>query len=347
MDTHTLPRQRPLRRSSEDPGYRTSGHDADRPSGSQPVVSPSPTVVRPAVPRVVRANELPPEELRARVRQGDLVRVLRGIYAAPPPDGLPWEADRYLLLCRAAAVHATRRTEHWFSRSTAAVLWGCHLLRVPTEVDVTGPSAPSGPSGATPGVRRHWTERAVEVTTVLGLPATGLERTVLECASSLPPEHGIVVADSAARMGADPQMLADLVGRAVGDRGVRRARDVLALTDARAESAGESVLRYAIITAGIPAPDLQIPVHTRLGRFRVDLGWPEVRLAVEFDGRAKYGAAPESVMQALVAEKRRQEAIEDEGWQVLRFMWPDLAHPEDIAARIRRALRHGPRGGRA
>lgn len=321
---------------------RTDERPEPPPAATLPSRLP-PAVVRPVVPRVVRSGDVPHAELRERVRAGDLVRVLRGVYAPAAPSSTPWEAARYTLLCRAAAVHAVRSATHWFSGETAAVLWGCDLVRIPALVDVTSLLNPHVRGGRRQaGVREHWTarvERSAEASQALDLPVAPLERTVVECASVLPAAHGLGVADSALRAGADPDVLARVLEQSAGRRGVRRARDVLQHADGRAESAGESLLRWAAVAAGVPAPDLQVPIATRLGVRWVDLGWPACRLAVEFDGRAKYGDEPRQVEQGWFEEKRRQDAIEEEGWTVLRVTWPDLADPVALGVRLHRALR--------
>lgn len=304
--------------------------------------APSGRPVDPELPQVHLTGDLPDAELRARVRAGSLVRVLRGVYAEPPPPGPRWQQERHRLLCRTVAVEARCPGRHWFSHATAAVLWGCGPARTPTHVDVSKLANPHVRSPGPADVRWHWTSRAEladEVARIGPLLVSSLERTAVDCARTLAPPEGLVVADAALRRGGDPEVLAEMVAAGAGDRGIRRARTVLGLADGRAESAGESLLRWELIAAGLPAPTPQACVETRLGVRRVDLGWPEVRVAVEFDGRAKYGAAPREVADALVAEKRRQDAIEEEGWRVLRVAWADLAHPEAIAGRVARALR--------
>lgn len=76
------------------------------------------------------------------------------------------------------------------------------------------------------------------------------------------------------------------------------------------------------------------------------MGWPETRLGVEFDGRGKYGEDGASAARALFEEKRRQDAIEDEGWTVLRITWRDLTSPAETTTRIHRALHRALRGRR-
>ncbi|NHT16446.1 hypothetical protein [Cellulomonas sp. IC4_254] len=298
-------------------------------------------MVRPAVPDLVHASTTPPEELQRRVRRGELVRVGRGSYVVPVAGLEPWAIDQQVLLSRAAALHHRRSGPHWFSHATAAVLWGCPPGTVPRTVDVTAPvrrrTTPGERDGA---VREHYSPASDgDVCDVLALPTTSLERTAVDCAAVLPGSEGLAVADSALRAGADPAELDRVLGRRAGRPGVRRARAVLGMADPRAESVGESRLRWLLRTSGLPGPELQVPVRTAAGWRWLDLGWPDERVAVEFDGRLKYGRDGREAADAIFAEKRRQDAIEDEGWTVVRVTWRDLDRPAETVARIRRALR--------
>jgi len=79
------------------------------------------------------------------------------------------------------------------------------------------------------------------------------------------------------------------------------------------------------------------PVQTHLGLKYVDLGWSESKVAVEFDGRVKYEGGDGGA--AFYQEKRRQDALEERGWLVVRVMWEDLQQPDAVVARLWEALR--------
>lgn len=306
-------------------------------------------MVRPFVPPVLRTRDIDRDELRARLADGSLLRVLRGAYAAPAASTEPWAVALHLLLCRAAAVHVLRSGDHWFSHRTAAALWGCALDTVPAEVDVTAPLSRRSTAGRPrTGVVEHWVadaRRAVEVQSLHRLPVTPLARTLLDCASSLPGPSALVVVDSGLRAGAAPEDLKRLVEESAGRRGIRRARTVLARGDERAESPGESLARWHLLEAGLPAAEPQVAVRTRLGWRWVDLGWREEQVAVEFDGRVKYGPDGRAASTALFEEKRRQDALEEAGWRLVRVTWKDLADPPSLSARVRRALRASAKRG--
>jgi very-short-patch-repair endonuclease len=98
----------------------------------------------------------------------------------------------------------------------------------------------------------------------------------------------------------------------------------------------ESVLRWLLHAAGLPAPVLQHRLVRGAGRTspRGDLVWPEHRLLVEFDGDLHRDR------DVFVDDLRRQNRVVLDGWTVLRFSSADvLGRPDDVVTAIRRALR--------
>ena len=75
------------------------------------------------------------------------------------------------------------------------------------------------------------------------------------------------------------------------DRGIVQARRAVQLADPRAESRPESRMRVWLVLDGL-APEVQYWVHQDGRRIcRVDLAFPERRLAVEYDGGVARGPA--------------------------------------------------------
>ena len=165
-----------------------------------------------------------------------------------------------------------------------------------------------------------------------------MARTVIDCARSARPTAALVIADGALNGHVDVEVLNRLLA-AMGSRpGLARAREILALADAGAESPGETLLRIALLRGGLPAPETQVAIDTRLGTFWADLGWARWRIALEYDGRSKYGpASPDAFMR----EKRRHDAIVEAGWTILRVTKEDLASPGSLIARVRRQFPAG------
>ena len=98
----------------------------------------------------------------------------------------------------------------------------------------------------------------------------------------------------------------------------------------------ESVTRWLVHQAGLPAPELQFQVRDGEGSFlaRADLAWPERKVIVEFDGDVH------RQREVFVKDARRQHRLIAEGWTVLRFTSADvLGRPDDVIATITAALR--------
>ncbi len=233
----------------------------------------------------------------------------------------------------------------WFSHSTAALLHGAWSYRTPLLVHVTREWNPRVERDVEPLVRRHHTtlppqDRA----TVLDVPVTSLARTLVDCLRTLPRDGALVACDSLFRLGADPDDVSRIVSASGGKRGVVQARRLLDLCDPRSASPGETVTRLVTADAGLPRAECQIEVPTGRGTCFVDLGWEDMKVAVEFDGEIKYaGGVPGDADVVRRDEAARQRALEDAGWTVVRVCWADLADPIGLEQRLRAAYLAGRR----
>ena len=137
---------------------------------------------------------------------------------------------------------------------------------------------------------------------------------------------------------ATPGIRANLTGRLDdlrGASGSARARWRLDRADGRAESAGETFTRWVLMRHGLRVPDLQVKVPTRHGTYRIDMGWPELKIGIEFDGKVKYTRlADGDPAEVVLKEKRRQSHLEREGWVIIRVIWADLFRPEAFLAEV-------------
>jgi len=300
---------------------------------------------RPSVPRddglaaLVLSARSDPSDLRAWRRAGALARVRRGAYTATVASRGPAVDREAAALAHIEAVAAQLRSDFWFSHESAALVWGCSVVGLSGTTHVTQEWCASRRGDRL--LVRHTIKLPPEDRAVTrGLRVTTLERTAVDCAASMPGRNGLVVMDSALRLGAQRDLIASILAARAGGRGVRTARRVLAWADRGAESPGESLTRWALLDAGLPTPELQLVVPTQVGVFRLDLAWAEARVAVEFDGFVKYSGGLGPAPDVLFAEKRRQDALEAAGWLIIRVTWADLAHLDATIARIRRALAH-------
>ena len=91
-----------------------------------------------------------------------------------------------------------------------------------------------------------------------------------------------------------------------------------------------------LVSAGIERPVFEYQIHD--GRHfvaRVDLAFPEERLAIELDSRAHHDNPL-----SFVADPRRANRIVNLGWHLLRFTWDDYRdHPDVLVETARDALR--------
>ncbi len=111
------------------------------------------------------------------------------------------------------------------------------------------------------------------------------------------------------------------------------ARAAVELADGLAESPGESWARVLFLSLGLPTVEPQVEIRDARGKFvgRVDFLFRAQRTIVEFDGLVKYAGA--DGRQALVEEKRREDALRSLGYQVVRLTWRDL-HDAALVERL-------------
>lgn len=285
-------------------------------------------------------------EVRKLVRAGTLSRLRRGYYVSAQL----WEnlapKDRELQQIVAHADSQGGRPAGIYSHGTAARLHGLLLWKVDALIHVTQAFKSSTTKGSA-DVCRHFRRLAPEeTTTVRALPATTLERTVVDCAASLDYDQGLILADHAARLGADQEKMNRMASSMCGARGIRTVRRVLADLNPLSESPGETLTRILMKDAGIPMPQLQLKVTTRSGEHRLDFGWEDLKVALEFDGDSKYFDY-EPTPQVLRAERKRENALMEQGWSFIRLEWKDLFRPVDVERRIRDALRKAARAAEA
>ena len=235
------------------------------------------------------------------------------------------------------------------SHQSAAVLIGLPLWGAPLDqVHVTRrPPASSQTAGS---LRCHVARlRNDEITAVGGIPITDVARTSLDLARSLPFEAAVVTLDAALHEGLlSRQLLERRLLDIAGTRGSRHAARVVAFADGRSGSVGESRSRVVLHELGLTPSALQFPVMAADGDFiaRTDFAWEEQRVIGEFDGRVKYGRLLRPGQDAgdvVFQEKRREDAIRDEAWEVVRWTWSDLSRPAALGERVRRAHARGTR----
>ncbi|MCU1568811.1 MAG: hypothetical protein JWQ56_3748 [Pseudarthrobacter sp.] len=274
--------------------------------------------------------------LTSAVRHGVVIRVRRGAYARSVYwNGLkPWARDGLLV----HAHHLSTGGTALYSHVSAARLHECQVWNAGPLIHVTTSYANSRTSAGT-DVRTH---RAAlperDTTTVLGpdgriFRATSLERTVLDCARILPLEQAAVIGDHALRKGAKLAGIQWLLDTGPEKRGSRRARALLDALDERSESAGETRTRLLLRSFGIHSFIPQCEIPTASGLFRADFADSGARTIIEFDGAGKY-TEYRPTEQVLLAERRWENALIEEGWLMLRLQWHHFDRPAELKLRL-------------
>lgn len=281
-----------------------------------------------------------PSEVRAAVTDGRLVRLRRGVYG-PSRQATPWDEHRRAVRAAMKALGPGGVVSH----ESAAVLQGMWIDSARLGiVHVTSDGPSHGRNRG--GLRMHQAPLSdADIEIVDGIACTSGSRTAIDLARTNPLEWGVAACDSATHLGlTTPDSLRDALERGKGLRGAPRARLAVSLSDRSSESPLESVSRVLMWQAGLPDPVLQYALHVD-GRLlaRFDFGWEEFRLAGEADGAEKYrdgafggGRGADAIMR----EKRRENAVREAGWQIVRWDWATVRNPAALEKRVATALRY-------
>jgi very-short-patch-repair endonuclease len=241
------------------------------------------------------------------------------------------------LSSRLAAVLLTAPPGAVVSHLSAADVWGLQVPFRPRD-DERAHITVSPDSRAESRIDRRLYRSllgAEDVVRRRSLPTTTPARTWRDLAAILEPPALLAVTDQLLTGLCSQRELQDQLRIRPGGRGCARARKVLPVADPRSESPMESVVRWLVIEAGLPHPELQYVVRDAAGAFlaRADFAWPERKVLVEFDGDVH------RERDVFVKDVRRQNAVLAAGWTLLRFTSADaVGRPAELVEQIRTAL---------
>lgn len=270
---------------------------------------------------------LSPAQVSKWVAQREWVRLHPGVYLAIPellgPAGQLWAA---VLWAGDGAVV-----------SGPAAAWWYGLRDRPAPPTVTVPPRCS-PRPSTGVVVRRRVLLPVDRTRARGLPVVGLPLAALETAASEP--RGSEVLD---RSLGDRVTLTDLhrcLDRHHGTTGAAEMSRLLGVAAADAGDTGAEAMRMlvsALRAAGVPG---WVRAHPA-GPHRIDLAFPDVRVAVAVEGWAwQHGPDRHE------AGRAREEDLVAAGWAPVRITWHDLdTDPAECVRRVVAAIRSRSRVG--
>jgi very-short-patch-repair endonuclease len=205
-----------------------------------------------------------------------------------------------------------------------------------------GPSAPIHISTNQPtqrilrGVVVHRRQGLLHPTELNGLPVLRPDRTFVDAATQLRDRELLRVGDWLVATGRTD--VDTLRSYAFGSHldGVQRARRVAMMVRAGAASPRESDLRWEIVRAGLPEPELNVDILDELGEFiaRGDLVYRRWKIVVEYDGWQHERDAWQRQYDHL-----RRERLEGAGWRVIVITAADFRYPHTLVRRIETVLR--------
>jgi very-short-patch-repair endonuclease len=149
-----------------------------------------------------------------------------------------------------------------------------------------------------------------EVMAIGEMAVTTPLRTALDLARHLRRDVAVAHLDALARAtGVTAEDVLALSAKYPGARGIRQARESLALMDAGAQSPRETRLRLMLIDDGLPAPETQIRVSDGFAEAFIDLGYDEPKVGLDYEG-SHHGAE----RRQYVYDIGRAEFIDSQGW---------------------------------
>ena len=251
-------------------------------------------------------------ELRAMLASGQVVQPLRGIYLDTRTADDPLHRAVAVGLALPAGAAVGRRCAAWLHGIDAR---GPGELATPLPMECLVPAGSVMPQRTGLMAYEAWLP-SDDVVEIAGVPVTSPVRTGCDLARFLTPHMGLGCLDALARAGmVKSAELAVRIEDWHGERFVAQARRLIGLCDAASESFGESWTRLRLADAGFPRPELQVWVHDADGVavYRLDLGWPEVCKAVEYDGEQYHSTLEDRRHD----DTRRNVLLQRFGWDVV------------------------------
>jgi hypothetical protein len=192
---------------------------------------------------------------------------------------------------------------------------------------------------AADGIKVHSGQiRGDEVCVIDGINCTTAARTAYDLGRRLPLETAVIRIDALLNATKVPvPQVESITLRYPGARGIRPLRGALDLADAGAESPQETRLRLLLVASGLPRPITQIPVRNDWGRVvrRIDMGWPEWMVGVEYDGEHHW-TNPAGYAEDI----ERLEFLAAKGWAIVRVSATQLRYRRPVVVdRVTTALR--------
>ena len=319
---------------------------------------------------VVTDSHAAKDRIHRRTQKGELIRLLAGIYIPSARlIGLNLSERRTAVFIARMCALSLRYPDYVMSGIVAA-----YLLGLPCEAHI-GQLTLYAPSRKCP-IRVHFPEVVIDDSIRIpsvcvrtcrpGRPVSSIEyigfriaspaRVLIDCARTLDDKHAFPIACAALARACQFDRFRQDASRPRQEEARRDFREALDTTprnargrgharwivdhaDAGCESPGEALVLLALARAGIAGLTTQEEVCVGGRMYFIDIALPALKIAIEFDGRIKYGETVSQVHDSIEAEQRRQRDLERAGWKVIRVRWSDLKLIDEVVAQVMVAIR--------
>jgi very-short-patch-repair endonuclease len=277
-------------------------------------------------PQAVAAG-YPRTTIQYRVERGTWLRIIGDTYRSTTTAKV-WQQPlvaAYLAVGQPSA----------FGGEAAWALWG--LTERCTEPEVVVPWC-RRPRSKAFRVRRTRRYTPRDMLLMGGFHVTSIGRTLLDLAPRLPGDRLESALDAAHRKGLDLSAYDSYLDAAVSAKilGARKLLDLVLLRDPSRpiESEAETLLFRVLRNSRLPLPVPQFWIALRSGRRRLDLAYPDYKVAIEVDSYRHHGSRA-----AFESDRARDNELAEIGWKCRRITWDMLTtRPEEVQWTVGRSL---------
>jgi hypothetical protein len=249
-------------------------------------------------------------QIRTRLERGSWAEIRRGVYVV---GGVPPSWEQALLAVTLPV------DDCWISHGSAARLWG--LPHTP-EIDAIEVLRPYGRFRRLDGVVAHRSRiiTPADVTVHQRIAVMGLGRTIVECSGRLDIRQTGRMIDAAQRWDKVHLEETRAAFARVASGGRRRLRCIRGALAKRLEGydPGESDLELralrTLVAAGLPMPVQQLRMTLNGQKRRLDLAYPDLRIAIELNGWTWHGGR-----ESFDADHARANELVAIDWRLLQF----------------------------
>ena len=319
---------------------------------------------------VIADSHAASERIHRRVQKGEFIRLLTGIYIPSARlIGLNSRERKTAVFIARMCALSLRYSDYVISGGVAAYLLGLPADDQIEKLTLYAPSRDCPRQIHFPAITVEKNERFSAVTTTVSRPRSPVSsikylgfriatpaRVIVDCARLLDDRHGFPIACAGLARACQFDRFHQEASRDREDearrkfhqtlddtprntRGRGQARWIIDHADAGCESPGEALVLLALLRAGIEGITTQEEVHVAGHTYFIDIALPNLKIAIEFDGRIKYGDTVDEVHESIEAEQRRQRDLERAGWTVIRVRWSDLRVIDEVVAQVLVAIR--------